>query len=507
LVTNAGVDHDYNFISRIERAKERFEKEVIIEKGLVGENEVKGPKRGAEDKRFEKVWYGDQLVHVPATRGGGAGWGRWNAAGGDVRARFDQNVRRRLRRHDIEVLTMPKGLSRQKENKTAWNRRTETINWQVEWFLIGTDLAVSEEGKPTRLCCKNLDKQPLYQALAAVMDTYQSESQKRKRALEDGEMLDDLQSPPHKKQKTLTTKQKAAKDVEAMVPYQESASSTWPGSEYTMQCSITSQWSLISSGSATPRSKAEEDSDLAKLRFFLLKPLATDGCQRGLIPVSPTDTLLNILAGRTIIEFPTLYVLGPDAPLPEGLPIVSTKPRNREADDESEDETNTTTSNREPWRQNRFSERKPKAGEDANPRNPNRAPLRNNRFSERKAATEEESKSRQPDRARFQNNRFPERKPRGGGPDRKPRGGGSVRQLQKRVEFAVPDDAEEGEINSEGEEVGIEFDTTDPSGGAIEEAGGDDNDSAGSLDEGAPEEEVSKPAGGLVDYGSSSDSE
>lgn len=471
LVTDAGVDHDYNFISKIERAKERFEKTVIAEKGLLGEGEVRGPKRGVDDKRFEKVWYGDQLVHEPATRGGGRG-GRFTGRGGGpgrdtVHARFDQHVRQRLRHHDIRVLTMPKGLSRQKENKTAWNRRTNTINWQVEWLLYAIDTADSDT--PTRLSSKSLDEKPLYQALAESLEWHQSEAQKRKRAREDGDVVDeDLQSPPHKKQKTLTRKQRAVQCVEAMIPSQDSATSTWPAREYTIQCTATGTWSQNSCDPAVAKSNEEEAAELAKLRFFLYKPATPDDASKGLIPLSPTENLVGALAGRTIIEFPTIYVLRPGVGLPEGMELASTERRSKGDKSESEEDPRAGGANRAPLRKTRMFER---PGEDSNPANANRAPLRNNRLSGRSG-----------------------------------RGGRVGPPSQKRVEFAVPDDVEEGELNSEGEEVynarraiamaiGADF-----TGGAENVGGHGDMD----LDE-RTEQDVSKPVRGLVDYGSDSD--
>lgn len=399
LLTDSGVDHDFNFIRRIERAKELFEKDVVTEHGLLAENEVRGPWGGGEDKRFEKVWYGDQLVHVPSTRGGTSGRGFRGRGGGrggghgELRSRFDQNIWRRVRQHDIEVLTMPKGLSRQQENKTAWNRRTNTINWQVEWFLLGVDAAGADHEEVTRICHKSLDEKPLYQALAATLEWYRSQTLQRKRDRVDGDAIgDDLPSPPQKRRKPLSKRRKAIDDVEAMVSCQDSQFSTWPASDYTIQCSVTSQWSQISSDPSVPKTKDEETADLARLRFFLLKSTVSRDSPTGLIPLSPRDTLADVLSGRTVVEFPTVYALAPDAPLPKGLNLVSTERRSRDMHIEVEEETN-----------------------------PNRAPLGNTRdFG------------------------------RGGRGAR----GGHARQAQNPVDTA-PDEAEEEEVDSGGDDLDV----------------------------------------------------
>jgi hypothetical protein len=477
LVTDAGVDHDYNFISKIERAKERFEKAVVAEKGLLGESEIRGPKRGQEDKRFEKVWYGDQLVHEPATRGmGRGGWqgGRGGATWRDnLHQRFDQQVRQRLRRHDIQVLTMPKGLSRQKENKTAWNRRTNTINWQVEWLLFGIGQA-NDDDKPTRICHKSLDGKPMYQALADSLEWDRSAAQQRKRARDGGDPADEEDQPPHKKHKALSRKQKAVQQVEAMVPCQDLTSSTWPASEYTMQCTATGRWSQISSDPSVPKSSEEEAALLAKLRFFLFKPATPDEPSKGLIPLSSTDDLLGALSGRTIVEFPTIYVLQSDAPLPEGLTLASAERRIKDSDSDSDAEENVKTRglNRGPQRNNRRFER---PDEDANSSNANRAPLRNNRLSGR----------------------------RGGG-------GGQNRPLREHVkETAIEDgvEAEEGELNSEGEEVYNARRAMDMVAASIvADAREFGSDAKMDVDE-VVDHDMAKPAKGLVDYGSDSEEE
>lgn len=475
LVTDAGVDHDYNFISSIERAKERFEKTVVDDKRLLGEAEVRGPKPGQEDRRFEKVWYGDQLVHEPAVasaaaaRGGGGRGGRW---GGGLQARFDQLVRQRLRRNDIRVLTMPKGLSRQKENKTAWNRRTNTINWQVEWLLFNIAGTGTKDDGPVRVCHKSLDEKPLYRALADALEWERSAAQKRKRAREEGDVGDDEDEHPQKRPKGPTRKQRALQQVEAMTPCQDWPSSTWPATEYSLQCTVTGRWSQVSSDPSVPRSGEEEAAELAKLRFFLLKPATPDDPLKGLIPLSSADNLVGALSGRTIIEFPTLYVVRPDAALPNGLALASPFRRSKDPDSEEEEEAHApSSSNRVPARNNRRFER-PREGSDS--ANANRAPLRNNRLSGRRGG--------------------------GAGPDRPP---------QRHVEFAVGDDmdVEEGELNSAGEKVynarrAMAMVAASITADAKEFAGDGDID-VGEV----PEHQVAKPARGLVDYGSDSDAE
>jgi hypothetical protein len=356
---------------------------------------------------------------------------------------------------------MPRGLSRQKENKTAWNRRTNTINWQVEWFLYDVE-AVPGEEKPKRICYKSLDEKPLYMALASTLEWYRSGLEQKKRLREDGEAVDeDAEQPPHKKRKAPTRKQKAAKEVEAMLPLQDPDLSTWPTSEYAFQCTASGQWSQMSANASLPRTRAEEDTDLAKLQFYLLKPTASDGVPKGLIPLSPTTTLLEALSGRTVIEFPTIHVLAPGAPLPPGQTLTSSEKRKEPTTSHSEDEANV-----------------------------DRAAGRKDRG--------------------FEMGRGFDRRGRGRGG----RGGrgGHPRQNRREQDEPVVGDAEDGELLGDRDDGEMEGEYPESRLMAMTNMAQDDVDytmvdtgydreSAG----GAPEETQCKPASGLVDYGSDSE--
>ncbi len=74
-------------------------------------------------------------------------------------------------------------------------------------------------------------------------------------------------------------------------------------------------------GSQTPE---EEAAALARLRFFLHKPATPRDPSQGLPWRSSQRTPSSASSpGRTMVEFPTLYVLGPGAALPAGLGLAS----------------------------------------------------------------------------------------------------------------------------------------------------------------------------------------
>lgn len=445
LCTDAGVDHDYNFIAGIERARERFEREVAEDgRALLSERDIHGPKSGAEDTRFEKVWYGDQLHHVPAQAGRsrsyrGRGHGR---PGNDGRLPgvSDKHIRRRLRTQNIEVVAMPKGLQRQRQNKTAWNRRTNSINWQVEWLIFSTDIPdipdTRTEGRPLQILHKALDEKPLYQALAGTLDWYRGGIKRARETLDD-DLDDDPDGPPRKKQRGSRRRHKPVKDEQpAVASGQDPDSAAWPPVEYTLQYSLTAEWNQTSTTSYVPKTKMEQDEELSSLQFYLLEAGSLQNGSKQLIRLISKESLSEALSGRSVVEFPTIYVFDPTKTMPPGFAMASTERRQPAPEPVSDDE-------------------------DGGKRP---APRRGRPFESR-------------------------------------RGGRLARQAPQRTPAPAPapdEDAEEGEVNSEGEQLG-----------AVAACGQDGSSSSmsSSGEDSSPEPEVLKSSKGLVDYSSTSDEE
>jgi hypothetical protein len=303
LRTEAGFDHDFNFLRRIERAQERAVHDIIEERALVGESQLH-PQN--EDKVFDSVWYGDELRHVRLDAHGPPG-----KDGPDLVEGFEKHVRRRIRMLNIEVRKMPKGMKRQQENKTGWNRKSLSINWQVEWIIYHAD----QPNEPTRLLHKVLDRKPLNYGLAMSLEW--QKAGERKRTLEEAELADNAGEPPrkkHRKRKAYMAPEPSSQDWSGL---------TWPESECTMQSYHTAQWDQTFSSSSAPPVPDDEAFEFAKWQFFLKK----DGNPKLLIPLASTESLEAALTGRTIIEFPTIYVLPPSLPLPDGFVLGSRERR------------------------------------------------------------------------------------------------------------------------------------------------------------------------------------
>ncbi|KAK0704807.1 hypothetical protein B0H67DRAFT_498525 [Lasiosphaeris hirsuta] len=327
LRTASGVDHDFNFISSIERARERAEKDLIEIRNLLS---VKELRTAEEDKQFRKVWYGDDLHHLPVTesdlrakpghhRGGGE-------AGSAVAIdKFDKHVRRRLRALDIEAVSMPKGMARQKENRTSWNRRTFTINWQVEWLIYGvTGLGEPSQHTPTRIMRKVLEGVPLSEALVATIEWHRGQLDREQDA--DSADSDNESDSPKKKKKKRHSYNRRRKASSSVI--QDPTTTAWLSTDLAMQSSLTGAWSHTSPTACVRRTPAEDAAQFAPWQFFL-RHAGTPANRnvKSLTPLAATTSLAEVLAGRTIIEFPTVYVLPPAASPPEGFTVVVVEPR------------------------------------------------------------------------------------------------------------------------------------------------------------------------------------
>ncbi|KAK0740802.1 hypothetical protein B0T18DRAFT_432049 [Schizothecium vesticola] len=292
LTTPAGWDHDYNFLTSIERACERRERELAAEGAVASAREEM---RGSSSKRggaFRKVWFGDDLHHVPA---GAAipGVEEEEAVGRREEYQFDKAARRRLRQEGVEVVAMPKGMVRQRENATKWDRKTLSVNWQGKRV---------EDG------------------LVHAMEWHASEVARQ--AKEQAREQDEDDAPAKKKRTHRAQKKKPS--TEGTI--QDATSTAWLPSKLLLQDSETGAW----------RTTWGEDDRASAWQFFLLQARPPPG-EKALIPISPSDTLANALSGRTVIEFPTIYVFPTGDPLPEGFCLGSAERRKRKAE-ESGDE-------------------------------------------------------------------------------------------------------------------------------------------------------------------------
>ncbi|KAK3297893.1 uncharacterized protein B0H64DRAFT_458472 [Chaetomium fimeti] len=326
LKTAAGIDHDYNFLSAIERARERTEKTVVEARQLLSEKELR-PQN--QEKGFQKVWYGDELHHVPVQSQPYKKHGRPQEAPALIEG-FDKHIRRRLRYLDIEATTMPKGMARQKDNKTSWNRRTQSINWQVEWLVYrGSDLGFpgqKDDQQPLRILHKTLEGIPVHAGLASALDWHRGQLDRQSHGQPDPTETDNetdpdepSSPPPPKKRKALhpnnnNTTNKKQQHPQPQPLTQDPSTSTWPAAPHTSQYPLTSAWSQTTTRPHIDRTLEEE---LLTWDFYLVSAAGVT-TTKTLVPLGAGDTLAGVLAGRTVLEFPTVVALPRGWGVPEG---------------------------------------------------------------------------------------------------------------------------------------------------------------------------------------------
>ncbi|AEO61445.1 hypothetical protein MYCTH_2311603 [Thermothelomyces thermophilus ATCC 42464] len=508
LKTPAGVDHDYNFLTSIERARERAEKEVLEARRLLSEKDLR-PKN--EDKVFQKVWYGDELRHVPVQS---QPYGK--PEGPAFIDGFDKHVRRRLRYLNIDAITMPKGMARQRENKTAWNRRTQSINWQVEWLVysasdLGFTSALHDQQQPLRILCKTLEGTALHSGLASALDWHRGQLDRRSREQPDptetdNEAESDDGPPAAKKRKTHHHNKNQFPTV---CPIQDPSTSTWSSAPYSLQYQPTTAWSQTIT---LPHAETTLEEKLMSWDFYLVNvvppPLAAfatatndgknqtkKGGSKTIIPLSSTESLTAALSGRRVLEFPTVVAVPGGWGPPAGYTV--------ELDERPDRIRGAAGRAARAHRRGANADMSADTGNtgDAGETLPRPGPAKRPRRQGADGAGGRGGK-------RFRSSPSPSRTaalPREE----------LVGQHQQQSDDEG--DAEEGEVNSDGDEVMGEAADAD---GYVEEA--DDSDSEdgsssttmGREDEaGQPQQqeenrpEAGRPRGGLVDYGSSDESD
>ncbi|KAF3051463.1 hypothetical protein E8E11_010586 [Didymella keratinophila] len=244
LATPAGIDHDYNFLSGIERDLEKADKSVA-ERGLdVGLNA-----RPKSDQSQKMDW-------------------QFSAAG-------------------IKVIRAPKGMSRAKENKTHRSKSgNKNIIWTIEW--IGTDRS--------RTLTQSSAAEPLYR----IHPLFESPTSKKKRKREAEATPTTKPGSPQD-----TAESSTAQVTSSGTRSNLEAPETAPPA---LQTQAESQQDVASGDFPPAQQDAPSSGALTESRyiFYLLRP-RTSSSRRVLIPLTSTDTLGDALRGQTVEEFPTVY--------------------------------------------------------------------------------------------------------------------------------------------------------------------------------------------------------
>ncbi|KAL7902465.1 hypothetical protein HDV63DRAFT_19141 [Trichoderma sp. SZMC 28014] len=278
LTTAAGVDHDYNFLHSIEMASERAERVLVEDKGIIQKDELRP--LTMEEVRWQ-VGRDGRKRKVLVTR----------LMRRSKERAVDKLLANKLRNLGTEVVSLPQGMTRQKENHTTVNRKSGRINWQAEWFTF--DKAKTNGGgdanelNKTRTLSKISDDVPLYKGYGALLET---------------------------QAKTQGKVQKRAFRGVAQNPWD----SHWHMASDCLQDPHTGNWISIRTASidAWPR---DDESLRRRFQFFLESSKKRPDRRVTLAPIQPEDCLRNILSNTKVIEFPTIYVLEEGEALPAGF--------------------------------------------------------------------------------------------------------------------------------------------------------------------------------------------
>ncbi|KAL0940844.1 hit finger domain-containing protein [Colletotrichum truncatum] len=351
LKTPAGVDHDYNFLSSIERAVQRSEKEIVEERHLLRPEdlrpiEVRTVKwKTGRDGRKRRVLVTELL------RGDNAGGGS-----GLKSAEMLSSLpfKKRLGKFGILLRRAPVGMARQKENGTNFSKASSRINWQVEWLLVSppaleADTKTQQEiEKATddppkvetkRILAKALDDMPLYKAFVMGQKSFNDDLARREQQRlqqEDGEEPDESRDTnaggrPKKRRKH------PHKPGQSLATAQDTETGAWHPGRYCLQVSPRGTWMPQTGVPAFTGMTEEEEAQKSKYTFFLVGTTSAATAAAGQVVVHAVDATLPLgeaLRDITVLEFPTIYVVEHGSPLPaflvsEPKPVLLTQKRKR----------------------------------------------------------------------------------------------------------------------------------------------------------------------------------
>ena len=263
LATSAGIDHDYNYLTSIEREFDKAEKEASI-RGLVLD----------ESQQQERLTKGEKKL----------------------RAAYERIM--------IIVAKAPKGMSREKNNGTRWRNDLGCLEWTIEW--------VHANGK--RQLSRTRDNLPVAEAYEAVL--HPRVYKKRKRKAEDAteEIPGKIVGPSQSRNVTLpdvkTEDFKNGKENDSHNQPSETPTDKPPETE---ESSETAMEKEVQANGTTPLAKEPT------LSFYLHTP-SLPSRHPVLAPLEADTNLSTALRNRLVLEYPTIYIFNqmPDEPLPDG---------------------------------------------------------------------------------------------------------------------------------------------------------------------------------------------
>ncbi|PVI03834.1 hypothetical protein DM02DRAFT_611954 [Periconia macrospinosa] len=256
LETPAGIDHDFNFLTSIERGLQRAERVENTTSGSASALQHGGNRRKISNQQLE-------------------------AAG-------------------VAVIRAPQGLSRQKQNATHRGKSGHIV-WSIEWirdddchiFTECSEVETLQRLDPFRSSRKRkrIEQESAAPAVAPADNVSDSDKIQTETSLSSEQKPNEgppllCTAEPGQQHTTASS----ANDVTSQPPEQSQ-----------QQVAHNDNAGLLKHGATSEPVVPPTHS------FFLLKP-QTISTHKVLIPLSPDTTLADSLRGKTVLEFPTIYV-------------------------------------------------------------------------------------------------------------------------------------------------------------------------------------------------------
>lgn len=252
LATAASVDRDYNYLKSVERSIDDASTDARERgAGLTGDSQSRGPRREGVFSRY-------------------------------------------LASNGIVVEHAPKGLSRQKNNRSRVTKNGQ-VYWTIEWRDDSTEQELRHDAPESSVLSE------LYKGV---------QTSKRKRKAAAGVVGDG--APSHSK-RPKGSDGLTGTIVATDTPAKSGTADTLSGKQSPPDGLDVTNGSDVQQHEESPAKQQRES------HLYLLKP-STTGPSRVLIPIDPSKTLTKILEGQTVQEYPTIYVLhDPPDSLPTGF--------------------------------------------------------------------------------------------------------------------------------------------------------------------------------------------
>ncbi|KAK6845494.1 hypothetical protein PG995_015604 [Apiospora arundinis] len=287
LRTDAGIDHDYNFLTKIERSLEQTEKLLVHERGILPEREQQNDRSNGPPNKKTRLNKGQSRGRT-TLEGGTRSWAR--------------PALKKLNALGITVKNQPYGMSRHKSNTTSFNKRSQTINWQ-----------------PEKLLNKTLDKETICLGYSDCREYYRRLQMSKK------EKESEKQEKKENEEATAGAGEVDEGDNNAIFSGQDWESTTWAATSMVNQ-GLNGHW-YTTTPQGNPRKSITERQRRAQhakdeYQFYYHVPGTPSREPQKLIPVNADDSLASVLSGMEVLEFPSIYVTPAGTKLPPGYRLA-----------------------------------------------------------------------------------------------------------------------------------------------------------------------------------------